>query len=475
MPPSADGRREARRGEGVNDTTRPGVLGLIGESPLVPLARVGNGCAARLFAKLEFLHPSGSAKDRSALAMIEAAERSGQLAPGGTIIEASSGNTAIAAAMAGACKGYRVVCVTTDRQSQEKIRILKAFGAEVVVCPAAVRPEDPRSYLSVAWRLAEERADAFYLHQHANPAAVRAHEATARELWEQTGGALTHVFCGVGTGATACGIAAGLRAIDGADGVEVIGVQPAVSELLADSDPAAAHHLEGLGEESVSQLFDPGALAGILRVEDRDALLATRRLARAEGLLCGPSSGAVLAAALRYARERGLDESACCVCVLHDSGERYLSKVFSDEWMRANRFFEPAAARTAAELCGLKRAERDAIGGLITVSPHSLLLEVLELFRHHEVSQLPVLDASGVVGSVKEDRVVHLLVRDPEAKSRPVRDVMDPPFPIVEPTTPVEQISDLLRDSPAVLVDTAAGLDILTKADLVRAIARWAG
>ncbi|GIW72404.1 MAG: cystathionine beta-synthase [Planctomycetota bacterium] len=460
--------------------TSQSILDAIGNTPMVRLGRIGAGLQCNLLAKLELHNPGGSGKIRSALAMVAEAERTGRLRAGGTLIEASSGNAGIALAIVAAVRGYRCICVTTDRQSPEKIATLKAFGAEVIVCPAAVRPEDPRSHHSVAWRLAEEIPGSWFAHQHGNPANPDAHRTgTGTEIWKQTAGRVTHVFCGLGTGGTATGIARALHEHDPA--IQVIGVEPAgglYGEFKRGNpvprDRIPTHLTEGIGEDMLPEVLDLEELAEVIAVPDRDALLTTRRLARTEGILCGGSSGAVVAAALRWCQSHRPGPDTTIVCVLHDTGTRYLSRIFNDEWMKENRFVEERGGQTAGELCARKRAEPDAIPGLISVSPHSLLLEVLELLRQHEVSQIPVVEQGRVIGTVKEDRVVHLLIRDPEAKGRPARDVMDPPLPEVEPGASIETVSDLLREQPAVLVRTRDGLDILTKADLVRMIARWA-
>lgn len=455
------------------------ITAAVGNTPLVRLRAIAADRPYRIVAKLECANPGGSAKDRSALAMVCAARAAGRLTPGMTLISASSGNTGIGLAMVGAVLGYRCLCVTTERTSSEKVATLRAFGAKVIVCPASVQPEDPRSYLSVARRLAEEVPNSYFLFQHGNEANVQAaYEGTGAELWSQTAGKLTHVFCGLGTGATAVGIARYMR--DQEASVQVVGVEPEgsifASLLRGEVPPSDARSVsltEGIGAELVSGTLDFSVLSEVVSVADTEAMAMTRRIARREGILSGPSSGAVVAAAMAYADAHGLGEDDMVVVVLHDTGLRYLSKVFNDAWLKENQLFaHDRESQTAASLCARKHNGSHHISKLMTVAPHSLLIEVVELFHNYEVSQLPVVDGGQFVGSVKEDRVVHLLVRDPDAKGRTVSDVMDASFPLVDCSTTLEQLSDLLtRDNPAVLVKTESGFDILTKADLVRAIA----
>ncbi len=455
------------------------ILGTIGRTPIVRLNRVGRGLRCNLLAKLEFFSPGGSVKDRIGIAMIEDAERRGLLKPGGTIIEGTSGNTGLGLAIAAAVRGYRCIFVMNDKQSQEKINALKAFGADVVVCPTAVKPEDPRSYYSVAKRLSEEIPNSFYPYQYGNPANPRAHyETTGPEIWEQLEGKIAAFVAGMGTGGTISGIGKFLKEKD--PSIRVIGVDP-VGSLYYDyfktgrvpPDVLKVYKTEGIGEDFLPSTMDFSVVDDVVQVSDRDAMLMTRQLARKEGICAGGSSGSAVFGAIQWAQKANLPEGANVLVLIPDTGMRYLSKVFNDEWMRENRFLEPKTELSAAQILERKGAP-EKIRQLIVVSPDSFLLEAVTLMKEYDISQIPVIEGGAVIGSVKEDRLIHMLIRDPGARSHPVREVMDEPFPIVDRDTTIEEISNLItKENPAVLVRGPDGtLDILTKADLIRAIAR---
>jgi len=457
------------------------IIGTIGGTPLVKLNKLARGLKATVLAKLEFFSPGGSVKDRIGVTMIEDAEQRGLLKPGGTIIEGTSGNTGLGLAIAAAVKGYRCIFVMNDKQSQEKINALRAFGAEVVVCPTAVKPEDPRSYYSVARRLASEIPNSYYPNQYANPANPRAHyETTGPEIWEQTDGKIDVFVAGMGTGGTISGIGKYLKEKN--PDVKIVGVDP-IGSLYYDywktgvvpPDVLKVYKTEGIGEDFLPTTMDFAYVDEVLQCSDKDAAVMTRALARREGIFAGGSSGAAVQGAIEYARRADRD-GLLVVVLIPDTGNRYLSKVYNDDWMRENQFLETRIALTAAQI--VERKSGTTLPRLIAVSPDSLVLEAVTLMKEYEISQIPVVEGGGVVGSVKEDRLIHLLIRDQGARSKPIRSVMDEPFPVVEPDVTIEEVSNLLtKENPAVLVRTGDGaqngtFDILTKADLIRAIAR---
>jgi cystathionine beta-synthase len=455
------------------------ILGTIGNTPLVKLNRVTRGLRCTVLAKIEFFNPGGSVKDRIGVAMIEDAERRGLLKPGGTIIEGTSGNTGIGLAIAAALKGYRCIFVMNDKQSQEKINALKAYGADVVVCPTAVKPEDPRSYYSVAKRLSEEIPNSFYPYQYGNPANPQAHyDTTGPELWRQLDGKIDAFVAGMGTGGTISGIGRYLKERNPA--VKIVGVDP-VGSLYYDyfktgrvpPDVLKVYKTEGIGEDFLPTTMDFSVVDDVVQVDDRDAMLMTRQLARREGICGGSSSGAAVHGAIKWAREANLPEGAIVVVLIPDTGMRALSKVYNDEWMRESRFLETRMDYSAAQI--LERKGPSEIPKLVAVAPESVILEAVELMKQYGISQIPVFSGSEVVGSVKEDRLIHLLIKDPGARSHPIREVMDEPFPVIESDATIEEISNLLtKENPAVLIRKGGGggFEILTKADLIRAIAK---
>jgi cystathionine beta-synthase len=457
------------------------ILSTIGNTPLVKLNRMAKGLRCTVLAKLEYFNPGGSVKDRIGVAMIEDAERRGLLKPGGTIIEGTSGNTGIGLAIAAALKGYRCIFTVNDKQSQEKINALKAYGSEVVVCPTAVKPEDPRSYYSVAKRLSEEIPNSYYPYQYGNPANPKAHyDTTGPELWQQLDGKIDAFVAGMGTGGTISGVGKYLKERN--PKVKIVGVDPEGS-LYYDyfktgrvpPDVLKVYKTEGIGEDFLPTTMDFSVVDDVVQVSDRDAMITTRQLARREGICAASSSGSAVFGALAWARRADLPESAVVVVLIPDTGMRALSKVYNDEWMREHRFLETRMDYTAAEIVE-RKGPPSKIPGLVAVAPESVILEAVALMKQYEISQIPVVSSGDVVGSVKEDRLIHLLIKDPGARSHPVREVMDEAFPVVDRDATIEEISNLLtKENPAVLVRDGgpqAGFEILTKADLIRAIAK---
>jgi cystathionine beta-synthase len=451
---------------------RDSILDAIGDTPLVRLSRLGAGLAPQIVAKVESLNPGGSIKDRVAVALIDAAERDGLLKPGGTIVEPTSGNTGTGLAIAARLKGYRVIAVMPDKMSKEKIDLLRAYGAEVVVAPTAVPPESPESYYRVADRLAEEIPGAFQPNQYRNPANPLAHYAsTGPELWEQTAGRITHLVAGVGTGGTITGTGRYLKERN--PEIEIVGADPVGS--IYSSPEVRPYLVEGVGEDFWPQTFDPAIVDRYVTVSDKDAFLATRRLAMVEGILAGGSGGLAVHAALQVAREVD-DPHALIVVVLPDGGRSYLSKVYNDAWMTQHGFLERASDQTVGDVL---RAKRDAgeIPPLVTVQTHQKVRDAVALLHEHRVSQLPVVSARDphtVVGSIGERGLLKHAVDDAALLDAAIVDVMEPPFPAVSSGDPVREAVELLAgDRQALLVtqDGRAG-GILTRADLLETLAR---
>jgi cystathionine beta-synthase len=448
------------------------ILDAIGHTPLVRLSRVGAGLTPQLVAKVEALNPGGSIKDRVAVALIEAAERDGLLRPGGTIVEPTSGNTGAGLAIAARLKGYRVIAVMPDKMSKEKIDLLRAYGAEVVVAPTEVAPASPESYYSVAERLAEEIPGAFRPNQYANPANPEAHErTTGPELWEQTGGRITHLVAGVGTGGTITGAARYLKRMN--PDLVVVGADPVGS--IYSNDEVKPYLVEGVGEDFWPQTFDPQLVDHWVTVSDKDAFLATRRLAMEEGLLLGGSCGLAVEAALRFARTVQ-DPDALIAVILPDGGRSYLSKIYNDAWMTQYGFLERrTGSLTVGDVLKLK-LETGEIPPLVAVRPHDRVRDAIALLHEHRVSQLPVVsahDAHAVVGSLGERGLLRHAVSDAQMLDAEVIDVMEPPFPAVAAEDSAADAVQLLSGERQALLVTRDGraAGIVTRADLLEAIA----
>ncbi len=454
---------------------RESILDAIGGTPLVRLQRLGADLVPQLVAKVEMLNPGGSIKDRVAVAMIEAAERDGLLRPGGTIVEPTSGNTGTGLAIAARLKGYRVIAVMPDKMSREKIDLLRAYGAEVVVAPTEVPPESPESYYRVAERLAEEIPGAFQPNQYANAANPAAHYAsTGPELWEQSGGAITHLVVGVGTGGTITGTARYLKERNPA--IEIVGADPAGSIYTAPTPADVRGYLiEGVGEDFWPATFDPSVVDRYVMVSDRDAFLTARRLAMTEGILAGGSAGMAVWAALEVAR--GIEDPKALVAViLPDGGRSYLSKVYNDAWMTEHGFLERAGVHTVGEV--LRRRTIDAdVPPLVTVNAHQRVRDAVALLHEHRVSQLPVVSAhddQAVVGSIAERGLLAHAVSDASLLDAQVVDVMEPPLTAVGADDPVSDAVELLvGERQALLVlDGGRPAGIVSRADLLEALAR---
>jgi cystathionine beta-synthase len=447
------------------------VLETIAWTPLIRLTRVTAGIATPVYGKAEFFNPGGSVKDRIGLPMVERFEREGKLKPGGTIVEGTSGNTGVGLALAAALKGYKCIFTMPDKMSQEKVRLLKAFGAEVIITPTAVAPEHPDSYTSMAKRIAKETPGAVLADQFYNQANPDAHEATTGpELWEQTEGKITHFVAGAGTGGTLTGVARYLKKMN--PKVQIVGADP-VGSILAEvwrsggknHPQGVPYKVEGIGQDKIPGTLDLSLIDDYITVSDRDAFTMARRITREEGMFVGGSAGLITHAALSVAR-RVNDPHACVVTVLCDTGERYLSKVFNDEWMRENQLLD-AEKVTLGQLLSVKGGE---IPALVAAAPGQSVRQALGLMRLHDVSQLPVMDGAACVGSVSESALSVRSLEDTKVLERTVSDVMDAPFPVVDAATPADAAVKMLgRNNPAVLVrDHGTVQGILTRSDLLQ-------
>ena len=443
------------------------VLGLIGRTPLVRLNRLARGVKANVFAKMENLNPGFSVKDRIGVAMIEAAEREGILKPGGTVIEATSGNTGIGLALAAAVKGYKCIFVMTDKASVEKSRYLKALGSDVVITPVSAKPGTPDHYVSTARRIAAETPNSFYPDQYSNPANPEAHyRTTGPEVWEQTEGKITHFVAGLGTGGTISGTGKFLKEKNPA--IRIIGADPYGSIFKTYKETgkiveATPYLVEGIGQEIVPPNVHIKYVDEVVNVTDRDSFEMSRMLGRLEGIFCGGSTGTNLAAALRVANT--LDENAIMVFIVCDTGEHYLTKHHSDEWLKEKRLLEPQRI-TAGLITGTKKPQ--APKGLVSVTSTDTVADALEKMDDLGLTQIPVLDEGRAIGSLRENRVLAKVVRNRELLTSPVSEVMEGSFPIVDVDASSSDVTKKLQTSPAVLVEEYGRITgIITRHDVL--------
>ena len=464
------GRRRAApagRQEQIFDS----ILDSIGGTPLVRLHRVTQGVRADVVAKLEFLNPGGSVKDRIGPKMIEGAEQTGRLHQGGTIVEATSGNTGVGIAITAAVRGYKTVFVMPDKMSEEKIRLLRAFGARVVITPTAVPPNDPRSYYSVSRRIAEETPNSFYANQYANPANPEAHYATTGpEIWAQTGGKIDILVAAMGTGGTISG--AGRYLKERNPRLQVLGVDPIGSvfyEYFKTGRLPEPHtyKVEGIGEDFLPETMDFSIVDDVIQITDRESFLMTRRLVREEGIFCGGSSGTAVAGALKYLRGRSDNGAGLRVVVVFpDSGARYLSKIFSDDWMREHGFLDLDLG-TAGELLRLRPIS------LITAAPADAVSDVIAKMKQYDVSQLPVLEDGRLVGMISEVDLLHYLLEGSHRATDPIHPIIDPAPPVVSPDAPIDTLTDVfLTANAVVVVDHGDVVGIVTKIDVIDHLAK---
>ncbi|MGH2709988.1 MAG: cystathionine beta-synthase [Actinomycetota bacterium] len=446
-------------------------LDAMGNTPLVRLGRVAANVRPTVLAKLEMLNPGGSVKDRIGLRMIEAAEKEGLLKPGGTIIEPTSGNTGHGLAIAAAIKGYRCIFVMPDKMSQEKVALLRAYGAEVIITPTAVAPQSPESYYRVADRLTEEIPGAFQPNQYFNQENPQAHyETTGPEIWEQTDGKIDVLVAGVGTGGTITGIGRYLK--EKRPEVMIVGADPEGSLFSAPEEPARPYLVEGIGEDFWPETFDPKVVDRYVRVSDRDSLLLARAITRQEGILVGGSSGTALHAALEVAKD--LDESKTIVVIFPDTGRNYLSKLYSETWMLQYGFIDRPEVVKVEEVLGGKHGE---LPPLVSIGAHEKVRHAVDTLQQYGISQAPVArddagDVTSIVGSIQERDLLDRIFRDPEALQADVVEVMGPPLPLVEREDPVEVAFEQLQHAPAVVVSgSGRTLGVLTRSDLLEFLA----
>jgi cystathionine beta-synthase len=446
------------------------ILGTIGNTPMVKINKITKDIDALVLAKVETFNPGNSVKDRMAVKMIEDAEADGRLKPGGTIIEGTSGNTGMGLALAAIVKGYKLICVITDKQSKEKMDILRAVGAKVIVCPTDVEPSDPRSYYSVSKRLGTEIPNSWYVNQYDNLSNTAAHyEQTGPEIWEQTDGRVTHFVVGVGTGGTISGVAKYLKERN--PNVKIWGVDTYGSVFkkyhetgIFDENEIYSYITEGIGEDILPKNVDFSLIDGFTKVTDKDAAVYTRRLALEEGIFVGNSAGAAIKGVLQLKEHFKKDDVV--VVLFHDSGSRYVGKMFNDDWMRERGFLDE----------DFKKAEdviKDHLDKpLVIVRTEELVSHAIERMRKYKISQIPVIDTTGFVGSVDETDLFRHYVSDKDVADKPIREVMGKPYPVVKAATPIEEVSKLInKDNRAVLVELGDGRrHIITKYDIIGSI-----
>ncbi len=447
------------------------VLDTIGNTPLIKINRLAKDIPALVLAKVETTNPGNSVKDRMAVKMIEDAEKAGILKPGGTVIEGTSGNTGMGLALACIIKGYKLICVLNDKQSKEKMDILRAVGAEVVVCPTAVEPTDPRSYYSVSRRLATEIPNSWYVNQYDNLSNRTAHyEQTGPEIWEQTDGKITHFIVGVGTGGTISGVGKYLKEKN--PNIKIWGIDTYGSVFkkyketgIFDENEIYPYITEGIGEDILPANVDFDVIDHFEKVTDKDSAVYTRRLAREEGIFVGNSAGAAIKGLLQMGEHLTKDDVV--VVLFHDHGSRYVGKMFNDEWMRERGFLEEELL-TAGDLVA-KHKDKP----LVTVYAEELVSHAIAKMRTYGISQIPVLKDGKIVGSIEDSHMYQVLVDNPELRDASISSIMRAPFPVVNHNTPVDELCKLInKDTPAVLVELADGkAHIVTRYDIISAMA----
>jgi cystathionine beta-synthase len=460
----------------------PSVLELVGNTPIVRLDSIGANVEPRLLAKLEYVNPGGSVKDRIGLAMIEKAEREAKLKPGGTIVEPTSGNTGVGLAIAAAHKGYRCIFVMPDKMSQEKISMLRAYGAEVVICPTAVEPDSPESYYSVSDRLAEEIPGGFKPDQYSNMSNPEAHYLhTGPEIWEQTGGEIDAIVISVGTGGTISGVGRYFKE-RGSD-VLIVGADPEGSVYTAQDERDVHPYLvEGIGKDTWPKTMDRTVVDEWVRVSDRDSFLTARRLAREEGLLVGGSGGTTVRAALEIAKRFGPE--ATILSMIPDSGRSYMSKFYDDNWMLEHGFAERRVpAPTVSELLHSKRIEEIEVPALITIAAHQKVGEAIDVMQQYSISQLPVVrdgdvqSLADVIGSLQDRDLLDRVFKNPDALHEDVATAMQPPLAAVETDITLDEVFATLtgRTNAVVIASKGKPIGVLTRSDLLDYLAHQRG
>jgi cystathionine beta-synthase len=446
------------------------ILETIGNTPLIRLNKITKDIPCTVLAKVDYFNPGNSIKDRMALKMVEVAEQEGKLKPGGTIIEGTSGNTGMGLALAAVVKGYKCIFVTTDKQSKEKADILKAVGAEVIVCPTNVLPEDPMSYYSVAKRLAKEIPNSYHMNQYDNLANRLAHyESTGPEIWNQTDGKITHLVCTAGTGGTITGVAMFLKEknpIIQIWAIDVYGSLLTKYFRTGETDMNEVHPYisEGFGEDFVPLNYDMSVIDHFEQVTDRDGAIMARKLAKEEGIFCGYSAGSCLQGLMQLKQKLKKDDLV--VCIFHDHGSRYVGKIYNDQWMIERGFLDVKTFKDVISARGAKR--------LITIVPSQTVAEAVELMKKYDIEQIPVMNGEGPVGAISEGGLFQKVFDNPDIKHSKVADVLEPVLPIVAFDTPVEKLSSLInKGNGAVLAkDEAGNYHIITKYDVLQALGK---
>ncbi len=450
------------------------IIEAVGRTPLIRLNRINKDYKPQIWIKAEMLNPGGSVKDRIGITMIDEAEKKGLLKPGGTIIEGTSGNTGMGLALVAAVRGYKCVFTTTDKQSKEKVDLLKALGAEVIVCPTAVEPEDPRSYYSVAKKLAREIPNSYYPNQYDNQSNPDAHyQTTGPEIWEDSEGKLTHFVCGMGTGGTISGVGKFLKEKN--PKIQIVGVDPEGSlyfdfHKTGKIAKARTYVVEGIGEDFFPTTMHMQVLDDAIQVNDEECFVVARRLAKLEGILTGGSGGGCLSATLRLAKDLGPE--AYIVALLPDTGMRYLSKVYNEEWMRERGYVETTVPITVAEVVQAKR-QAGKVRDLVIARPYQTVFHALKTMQEQDISQIPIFEENLNIGTMYEDQILTLALQGKDLRKLLVREVMSKPLPQVLKSAPVERVTNMLtHGSPAVFVEMDDGkFEILTKYDLMSTVA----
>ncbi len=446
------------------------ILETIGNTPLIKLNKITKDLPCTVLAKVDYFNPGNSIKDRMALKMVEVAEREGKLKPGGTIIEGTSGNTGMGLALAACVKGYKCIFVTTDKQSKEKADILKAVGAEVIVCPTNVLPEDPKSYYSVAKRLGREVPNSMYMNQYDNLANRLAHyESTGPEIWEQTEGKITHFVCTAGTGGTITGTAMYLKEKNPNIQVWAIDVYGSLLTKYyrtGEIDMGEVHPYisEGFGEDFVPQNYDMSVIDYFEQVTDKDGAIMARRIAKEEGMFCGYSAGSCLQGLMQL--KSRLKKDDVVVCVFHDHGSRYVGKIYNDQWMMERGFLD---VKTFKDIVNGRHGKK-----LVTIEPTHTVAHAVELMKKYDIEQIPVMNGNGIVGALSEGGLFQKIFSNPEIKNATVETVMEPAYPVVDFETPVERLGSLItKESGAVLAkDDSGNYHIVTKYDVIQSLAK---
>ena len=447
------------------------ILETIGNTPLIKLNKITREIPAMVLAKVDYFNPGNSIKDRMAIKMIEVAEKEGKLKPGGTIIECTSGNTGMGLALAAIVKGYKCIFATTDKQSKEKMDILKAVGAEVIVCPTNVEPEDPNSYYSVARRLSKEIPHSFLCNQYDNLANRLAHyESTGPELWKQTDGKITHLVCTAGTGGTVTGTAMYLKEMNPNIQIWAIDVYGSLLTKFfrtgeTDMNEVHPYFSEGFGEDFVPENYDMSVIDHFEQVTDKDGAIMARRIAKEEGLFCGYSAGSCLQGLMQLKDKLKKDDVV--VCIFHDHGSRYVGKIYNDQWMMERGFLD---VKTFKDIVNGRTVQQK----LVTIDPKHTVADAVALMKKYDIEHIPVVNGNGHVGAISENGLFQKVFSNPDIKNAQIDSVMEPAFPVVDFHTPVEKLRTLInKENGAVLgKDEAGNYHIVTKYDVINALGK---